>query len=415
MLEAAAGQAELIDQIRSFLTWAGPGRKLTATGRIGLADARHLVELLGTGDTIDPDIGGRVFKTRSSEDLAHLNRIVEWAKAARLVRVSSNRLVVVKKNAAFAERPLDLVLALLEAYPRLGQPMFPRNTWRQSLVGDEFTDISQELTAALLRSHGPCPLDELNDVAYDVIEARYMLGGLTALQYDSLRRMIAADVTIAMAALHVLGIVVLDREADTAGLTDLGRYAVRRVRGMAQPGDPVLQMRVTLVSVDDPPVWRQMVIPAGYTLDRVHDAIQVTMGWQDSHLHVFRVAGREYGPASLDDELETLDEKQFRIGDLMEASDLATYEYDFGDGWEHELVVEASAVADAATVYPACIGGEGACPPEDCGGPGGFADLKELLAGPPSPEREEMRVWAGEDYDPAHFDLAAANTAAESI
>jgi hypothetical protein len=293
--------------------------------------------------------------------------------------------------------------------------MFPRNTWRQSLVGDEFTDISQELIAALLRISGPCPLDELNEIAYDVIEARYMLGGLAAVQHDSLRRIIAADVTIAMAALHVLGVVVLDREAGTAGLTDLGRYAVRRVRGMAQPGDPVLQLRVTLAGVDDPPVWRQVVIPAGYTLDRVHDALQVTMGWQDSHLHLFRIAGREYGPTYVDDELETLDEKQFRIGDLVKTGDLADYEYDFGDGWEHELVVEASAVADTATVYPGCTGGEGACPPEDCGGPGGFAELKELLAGPPSPEREEMRVWAGEDYDPAHFDLAAANTAAGSV
>jgi hypothetical protein len=98
MLETAAGKAELVVQIRSFLAWASPGRKLTATGRIGLADARRLVELLGTGDTIDPDIGGRVFKTRSSEDLVHLNRIAEWAKAARLVRVSSNRLVAVKKT-----------------------------------------------------------------------------------------------------------------------------------------------------------------------------------------------------------------------------------------------------------------------------------------------------------------------------
>lgn len=198
-------------------------RKLTATGRIGLADARQLVELLGTGDTIDPEIGGRVFKTRSSEDLAHLSRIAEWAKAERLVRDSGTKLMSVKKNAAFAERPLDLVLALLEAYPRLGKSMFPRNTWRQSLVGDEFTDISQELTSALLRSAGPRSLDELSGIAYDVIEARYMLGGLTALQHDSLRRMIAADVTTAMAALHVLGVVVLDREAGTAVLTDLGR------------------------------------------------------------------------------------------------------------------------------------------------------------------------------------------------
>jgi Plasmid pRiA4b ORF-3-like protein len=413
MLEAA-GKSELTGQIRSLLAWVGPGRKLTQTGRIGLADARHLVELLGTGDTIDPEIGGRVFKTRSSEDLAHLNRIVEWAKAARLVRVSGTKLMVVKKNATLAERPLDLVLTLLKAYPRLGKSLFPRNTWRQSLVGDEFTDISQELTTALIRSAGPCPLDELSDTAYDVIEARYQLTGLTALQYDSLRRTIAVDVTIAMAALHVLGIVVLDREAGSAELTDLGRYAIRRVRGLAQPGDPVLQVRITLADVADPPVWRQVVIPASYTLDRVHAVIQAAMGWQDYHLHMFRIAGRPYGPADPDDELGTLDEKQFQLGDLLKTGELAGYEYDFGDGWEHELAVEASAAADTVRVYPGCTGGEGACPPEDCGGPGGFALLKELLAGPPSPEREEMRTWAGEEYDPVRFDLAAANAAAGS-
>jgi hypothetical protein len=242
-----------------------------------------------------------------------------------------------------------------------------------------------------------------------------MLADLTEVQHDSLRRTIEADVTIAMAALHVLGIVVLDRQAGSADLTELGRYAVRRVRGMAQPGDPVLQVRVTLADVDDPPVWRRVVVPAGYTLGRVHSVIQAAMGWTESHLHVFRIGGREYGPAYLGEELETLDESQFRIGDLMKPGDRAGYEYDFGDGWDHELAIEASAVADAGTVYPACTGGEGACPPEDCGGPGGFADLKDTLAGPPGSEREEMRAWAGEDYDPAHFDLTAANAAAASV
>ena len=87
------------------------------------------------------------------------------------------------------------------------------------------------------------------------------------------------------------------------------------------------------------------------------------MGWQNSHLHMFRIAGRDYGPAHPEIELETLDEKQFRIGDLMKTGDVAGYEYDFGDGWEHKLAVEASVAAEAVTVYPACTGGEGACPP----------------------------------------------------
>jgi Plasmid pRiA4b ORF-3-like protein len=77
--------------------------------------------------------------------------------------------------------------------------------------------------------------------------------------------------------------------------------------------------------------------------------------------------------------------------------------------------VEARAVAEADKIYPACIAGEGACPPEDCGGAYGFEQLKELLAGPPSAERDEMAEWAGDDYDPARFDLAAANAAAAAV
>jgi hypothetical protein len=72
-------------------------------------------------------------------------------------------------------------------------------------------------------------------------------------------------------------------------------------------------------------------------------------------------------------------------------------------------------VAEADKIYPACSAGEGACPPEDCGGPSGFEQLKELLAGPPSPEQDEMLEWAGDDYDPARFDLAEANGAVAAV
>jgi Plasmid pRiA4b ORF-3-like protein len=293
--------------------------------------------------------------------------------------------------------------------------------WRPSIVGDEFTHISGELLTVLLGSSRPCPLTTLSDTAYGEIAARYVLNGLTDRQHDSLRRTIAADVTIAMSALHILGVVVLDRGADhdpaedSAELTALGRYAIRRVRGMAQAGDPVLQVRMTLMDVDDPPVWRRVLIPATYPLDRVHAVIQAAMGWQNCHMHAFRLGDVSYGLPDPDDVLGFLDERKSRLGDLGATVDRIEYEYDFGDSWEHELVVEARTVAQDEGIYPACVAGEGACPPEDCGGSYGFEEFKELLAGPPSAEREEMLQWAGGDYDPARFNLTAANTAVAGI
>jgi Plasmid pRiA4b ORF-3-like protein len=84
------------------------------------------------------------------------------------------------------------------------------------------------------------------------------------------------------------------------------------------------------------------------------------------------------------------------------------------DGWEHDLAIEAAADAEPDGVYPTCTGGEGACPPEDSGGAPGFADLKAALAGPPGPERDEIREWAG-DYDPARFDLRTTSAAVAAI
>ena len=210
--EAAADKAKLTGQIRSFMTWLGEGRKLTQTGRIGLADARRLVELLDTGDRIDPEIGDRIFKTRSSEQLPYLTRVEAWTKAARLTRVTGTRLVPVKKNAGLVNRPLDLVLALLEAYPRLGKSLFARNAWRQSLVGDEFAFIGPEILTRLLTCQDTCPLGDLNEAVFDMIAAMYMLHGLSELQMEMLRKTIETDVAIAVAALGVIGVAVVDQD-----------------------------------------------------------------------------------------------------------------------------------------------------------------------------------------------------------
>ncbi|MCA1671675.1 MAG: hypothetical protein LC799_05560, partial [Actinobacteria bacterium] len=104
-IAAAAAESAVVGQVVDFVGWVGDGRKLTQTGALTLADARVLVDRLGTGDRIDPAIGDKVFKTKSSVELLGLSLIVEWAKAARLVRVVRGRLVPVKKAAALLERP----------------------------------------------------------------------------------------------------------------------------------------------------------------------------------------------------------------------------------------------------------------------------------------------------------------------
>ncbi|MGH3166263.1 MAG: hypothetical protein ACRDN0_10275, partial [Trebonia sp.] len=244
-LRKAAEDARLIIQVRGFLSWVGDGRKLTQTGRIGLADGRRLVELLDTGDTINPVIGEHVHNTRSSEELGYLNRLTEWAKAAHLVRVASGKLVPVKKNAALTGKPLELVLALVKAYPDTGAALIPVNQWRQSFVSHAFSSVSNVLLRALAEAPAACTLTSLADTAYKALGEWRYLARLTDQQRDRVRRMTVADVRTAMAALHVLGVSVLERNSDevdehgyadwskgTAELTDLGRYAIRRVYRM---------------------------------------------------------------------------------------------------------------------------------------------------------------------------------------
>ena len=249
-------------------------------------------------------------------------------------------------------------------------------------------------------------------LAYHAIEARHMLTGLTALQHDSLRRTIAVNVTIAMAALHVLGVVVLDHEADSAGLTDLGRYAIRRVRGMAQPGDPVLRMRITLVGVDGPPVWRQVVIPAGYTLDRVHGVIRPRWGGRTLTCTCYGSPTANTAPRTWT--MSSRRSTRSSSGrDLVKTGDLHHYEYDFGDG--RETGCRQGPAPRAAR--PRCTRSAPtarACQPEDCGGPAVSPTSRSCSRAAEPGTRGDARM-VGEEYDPAFFDLAAANAAAGSV
>lgn len=164
---AAAGEAALVGQVVEFVRWVGDGRKLTQKAAITLADARVLVDRLGTGDEVDPVIGARVFKTRSSVELLGLGLIVEWAKAAGLVRVVRGRLVPVKKAAALLDCPAQLWMALFESFRgRLGTAFLPAG-WGESFMRREFAAGADAVLHALHGRGGMVALDELCDLAWD--------------------------------------------------------------------------------------------------------------------------------------------------------------------------------------------------------------------------------------------------------
>ena len=171
---------------------------------------------------------------------------------------------------------------------------------------------------------------------------------------------------------------------------------------------PVYQIKVTLLGVK-PAVWRRLLVPSRLTLARLHEVLQIAMGWTDSHLHAFRVGDVTYSAPDLDGDLDFEPEQKARVGQVLPGEKAKLlYEYDFGDGWEHEVVVEKVLPPDAA-LAPRCLEGRRACPPDDCGGVGGYQHLLRVLANPQHEDHEEMQEWVGEAFDPTWFDLEDVN------
>ncbi len=174
----------------------------------------------------------------------------------------------------------------------------------------------------------------------------------------------------------------------------------------------VLQFQVTMTDIS-PPVWRRIEVPANYTFWDLHVAVQDAMGWLDYHLHMFRIPDPASGQIH---EIGIPDEDGFEgdpvclagwevpVGRYFQAVGArATYEYDFGDGWIHDIELGAIARRQSGTKYPRCIDGERTCPPEDCGGPGGYAELLETIADPNNEEYASTMEWLGGRFDPEGF------------
>jgi hypothetical protein len=178
----------------------------------------------------------------------------------------------------------------------------------------------------------------------------------------------------------------------------------------------ILQLEVTLLEVE-PPVWRRLLVPSDITLARLHPVLQEAMGWTNSHLHQFVLRDRRFSDPRFDDtgELEFEDERKVTLGSLVGPGQALVYEYDFGDGWEHQLQVEQALEPDARLSYPLCTGGARACPPEDVGGPPGYEDFLKALRNPEHEEHDETLTWIGGAFDPEGFDLNRINAALRAL
>jgi hypothetical protein len=167
------------------------------------------------------------------------------------------------------------------------------------------------------------------------------------------------------------------------------------------------QLKITLKGIR-PPVWRRVRVSGDLSFAQLHGVVQIAMGWTDSHLHQFRIGDERFAIPSREDWDRPADERKARLSEVAAEKDRFHYDYDFGDGWEHEILVEKITPPDADLVAE-CLDGRRACPPEDCGGPYGYANLLGILADPSHEEHAEMKEWAGGELDPESFDAAAVN------
>ena len=175
----------------------------------------------------------------------------------------------------------------------------------------------------------------------------------------------------------------------------------------------VYQLKVTLKN-SKPPIWRRIQVNSDINLYRLHQNLQVMMGWTDSHLHQFIVHGEYYGTP--DPDFEVTNETSIKLDRVVSgAGDKFVYEYDFGDSWEHSILVEKILQPETGVNYPICLTGKRACPPEDCGGIWGYGDLLEAIQDPAHPEHEEMLEWLGGRFDPEEFDVDMVNQRLKTI
>lgn len=177
--------------------------------------------------------------------------------------------------------------------------------------------------------------------------------------------------------------------------------------------DKIFQIQIVLRG-SKPKIWRRLLVKSDMLLPEFHKVIQITMGWSNVHLHHF-IKGDSFYTVKLEDDdfwdkMRDIDYKQIKISELLlKKHDKIVYEYDFGDAWEHDIILEEINFPEPDIKYPVCIDGHLSCPPEDCGGIEGYHNILEILKNPEHKFYENYKDWLDEDFDPEYFNLEEIN------
>ncbi len=179
----------------------------------------------------------------------------------------------------------------------------------------------------------------------------------------------------------------------------------------------IYQIKITLKNIK-PAIWRRILVKADINLFTLHVILQEVMGWEGGHLHQFLINGEYYGQPDPEFDIseETINEKTVKLKDVVnKEKQKFHYDYDFGDDWRHELIIEKILPLGKGRYYPVCIDGARACPPEDCGGIPGYEDFLTAIKRPNHAEHEAVLEWIGGSFDPEEFDMEEINEALKDI
>ncbi len=179
-------------------------------------------------------------------------------------------------------------------------------------------------------------------------------------------------------------------------------------------GDYAIQLRIELNDVE-PAVWRRVLVPGDALLSEVAETLLIAMGWQNSHLHQFEVGDSLYGMHADDYPEEEIDEATVTAIEALRGERLFTFVYDLGDCWDHEVRVEEITWTEPRMYCAVCLGGENACPPEDCGGADGYQAFLEAIADSGRGDHRRLLDWVGGTFDPDAFSVASVNAELQAI